>query len=130
MAILLSLFIQFDFALVLSHYIVSHYITLLYPVLFVTITLTFFLYSFAGRWLNYNWGKIAKFTEMKNRIDYFIHKMIHHYVWYCWITTTKTVTSILFPTALFPGENYCLTSQLYWSSQVIQSILLKKPLLE
>ena len=41
-AILLSLFIQFDFDLVLSGYIVSHYITLLYLVLFVTLTLTFF----------------------------------------------------------------------------------------
>ena len=39
------------------------------------------------------WKKIA---ELKTPISYFIHKLIHHSVWYCWISITKIVKFIFF----------------------------------
>ena len=32
---------------------------------------------------------MKKFAELKHYINCFIHKMIHHFVWYCWVTTTR-----------------------------------------
>ena len=46
-------------------------------------------------WLAF-WEIRKKIAALKNPINYFIHKMIHHSLWYYWIKTTKTVKSIFF----------------------------------
>ena len=52
-------------------------------------------------------------------ILYFIHKMIHHSLWYCWVITTKTVKLFFFPRFFFLEKTISLVAnQLYWSSSL------------
>ena len=60
---------------------------------FVTITL--FEY-FSALLLLKSLGNMKKSTKLKNPINYFIHKIIHHSAWYCWVTKMKAVKSIFF----------------------------------
>ena len=46
-------------------------------------------------WLAF-WEIRKKIAALKSPINYFIHKMIHHSLWYYWIKTTKTLKSIFF----------------------------------
>ena len=42
-------------------------------------------------------------------MNWLFHKITHHCVWYCWVTTTKTVS-------LFSGEDYSLASSTLFTS--------------
>ena len=69
-------------------------------------------------------GKMKKFAELKNPINYFIRKMIHHSVWYFWVTTTKTKKSIFFSwrkLASFTDDLHCSIYITYLSHSAYKS---------
>ena len=65
---------------------------------------------------------MKKFVYRYRINELIIHKMINHCVWYCWVATTKTVTSIFFLNSLFSGEDYSLCSPTVLSFLVFCSL--------